>query len=251
MEIVVRECTTHSELDACVQMQREVFELPELEVSPRRHLIVTRQAGGWTLGAWHNNKLVGFVHQMVALHDGEVIGYSHMAAVAKEYQGSGIGARLKWAQREKALDEGKRLIKWTWDPLQARNAHFNLNRLGVTVRSMATNFYGTDYPNGMDNRADMGIDSDRLFALWDLNSSRVCELSKKGNAAISASVAQTIIIPANWTELARSNKREAREVQLRVRSEFQEAFSRDLVCAQFRRDETEPAYLLYKKNDLY
>ena len=62
-EIVIRECVTIDELDSCVRMQREVFGLPDLEISPRRHLIVSRQAGGWTLGAFVDDKLVGFVHQ--------------------------------------------------------------------------------------------------------------------------------------------------------------------------------------------
>src|ERR1041385_2869609 len=159
-DINIRECTTIDELDACVQLQRVVFGLPDLEISPRRHLIVSRQAGGWTLGAFVGERLVGFVHHLAAVRDTDIFGYSHMMAVDVAFQNKGVGARLKWSQRARAIAEGRKFIKWTWDPMQARNAHFNLNRLGVTVSHYAANFYGTDYPN----EPTVGIDSDRLFA---------------------------------------------------------------------------------------
>src|SRR5215216_6370932 len=106
--VVVRECVGVAEFDECVRLQREAFSLPDLELSPRRHLIVSQAAGGWTLGAFEGARMVGFVHHLVAVrHDGEVIGYSHMMAVAKGFQNRGIGARLKWAQRHRALAEGR------------------------------------------------------------------------------------------------------------------------------------------------
>ena len=67
LEVEVRECTTIEEFDACIRLQREVFGLPDLEISPRRHLIVSRAAGGWTLGAFADDQLVGFVHQIVGV----------------------------------------------------------------------------------------------------------------------------------------------------------------------------------------
>src|SRR5688572_18526130 len=120
-EIDIRECVTVDEFDQCVKLQREVFGLSDLEISPRRNLIVSRQAGGWTLAAFSNRSLrliVGFVlfffKQKTAY---EIIGYSHMMAVHKDYQNLGLGARLKWAQRERALSEGRSFIKWTWEPM--------------------------------------------------------------------------------------------------------------------------------------
>src|ERR687896_786286 len=162
-EIEVRDVATIEEFDKCIELQREAFALPELEISPRRHLIVTRRAGGWTLGAFAGPEMVGFVHHMIAVREpNEIIGYSHMMAVAKAYQNRGVGARLKWAQRARAISEGRNFIKWTWDPMQARNAHFNLNRLGVTVDSYGDNFYGTDYfadpAQAVENRP--GLQSD-------------------------------------------------------------------------------------------
>ena len=245
----VRECTTIAEFDACIELQREVFALPDLEISPRRHLIVSRRAGGWTLGAFHHDGLIGFVHQLAAVRrSGEIIGYSHMMAVRQESQNRGVGAMLKWAQRAKSLGEGKKAITWTWDPMQARNAHFNLNRLGVTVRDYGVNFYGTDYStsSAYDVERAQGIDSDRLFAEWELESPRVVALSEGRTPELRAAPVRTIEIPPDWYGLIRSDVTRARSEQLRVRREFEEAFSAGLVCRAFERDEEHPHYLLYE-----
>ena len=69
-EIRIRECNSIEELDSCVRLQREVFGLPELEISPRRHLVVSQQAGGWTLGAFTTgDRMAGFVHHLVAVRN--------------------------------------------------------------------------------------------------------------------------------------------------------------------------------------
>jgi len=248
-QAVIRECTTIDELDQCVRLQKEVFGLPDLEISPRRHLIVSRQAGGWTLGAFVKSRLVGFVHHLVAVRGPEVIGYSHMMAVDVEYQNQGVGARLKWAQRERALADGRTFIKWTWDPMQSRNAHFNINRLGVTVRDYAENFYGTDYflQPGLPPPDQTGIDSDRLIASWDIRSPRVTELARGGDGAnFFQTPIDAIEIPVNWISLVRSDVAFARKEQLRVRKAFKRAFASDLICAGFERGLECGRYLLYE-----
>ena len=250
-EIEIRDCVTMAEYDKCIQLQREAFALPDLEISPRRHLIVTRRAGGWTLGAFVGDEMVGFVHHMIAVKGAnEIIGYSHMMAVAKDYQNKGVGAKLKWAQRTRALAEGRNFIKWTWDPMQARNAHFNLNRLGVTVSSYGVNFYGTDYIT-MPREAEGGavLDSDRLFADWQLDSSRVALLAEGHIPKRESEPIATITIPPDWSSLIREDAAAARSEQLRVRAEFEAAFAAGLVCAGFDRDKTHPRYLLYKSDE--
>src|SRR5437773_3695892 len=198
----IRQVTTIEEYDACVRLQREVFGLPDLEISPRRHLIVSERAGGWTLGAFVEGALVGFVHHLAAVRENEIFGYSHMMAVAADYQNHGVGARLKWAQRERALREGRDFIKWTFEPGRARNAHFNLNRLGVVVRSYAVNFYGTDYSTNPAEKAAgaSGMDSDRLFANWELRSPRVEALAAQREYALGEPET-SIEIPADFSSL--------------------------------------------------
>ena len=247
-EVSVRECTGVEEFDECVRLQREAFALPDLELSPRRHLIVSGAAGGWTLGAFAGERMIGFVHHLVAVRGGgEIIGYSHMMAVARDFQNRGIGARLKWAQRERALAEGRAFIKWTWDPMQARNAHFNINRLGVTVRSYAVNFYGTDYSTlAGEFGVAHGLDSDRLFAGWDLREPRVESLAQGHAPEPAAAPSASVEIPADWTTLVKTDPAAARREQLRVRDEFRRALDSGLVCKGFARDAAHPQYLFYE-----
>ncbi len=246
-DIEIREVTAIEEYDACIRLQREVFGLPDLEISPRRHLIVSCQAGGWTLGAFVAGKLVGFVHHLAAVRGDEIFGYSHMMAVAAEYQDRGIGARLKWAQRARALSEGRDFIKWTFEPTRARNAHFNLNRLGVVVREYAVNFYGTDYVTNPAEKAAgvRDMDSDRVFAGWELRSPRVEALAAGADYSLPEPD-RTIEIPADYSALLKSDPAAGKREQMRVREEFLEALGDGLVCRAFERDAERPRYLFYR-----
>jgi predicted GNAT superfamily acetyltransferase len=139
--------------------------------------------------------------------------------------------------------------------MQARNAHFNLNRLGVTVSDYAANFYGTDYPvSPAPTVSDpSAIDSDRLFAQWQLESARVVALATGGVVSLETTnpkPAATISIPASWTKLCAENRIQAKEEQLRVRGQFQRAFAAGLVCAGFDRSQELPCYLLYERDQL-
>jgi predicted GNAT superfamily acetyltransferase len=246
-EITIRECNTIEEFDGCVYLQREAFGLPDLELSPRRHLIVSRAAGGWTLGAFVAERMVGFVHHLVAVRgNDEICGYSHVMAVAKDYQNKGVGARLKWAQRERALSEGRKLIRWTWDPMLSRNAHFNLNRLGVVVDTYADNYYGTDY----NAEQALGIPSDRLFATWHLDSARVRALASGTPAPIHAEPRASVAIPTDWSALLKQDPQRARDEQARVRAEFNKAFEQKLICAGFERGEQHSRYLLFDRQQV-
>src|SRR5215207_277045 len=253
-DIDIRECTTVEEFDRCVCLQREAFGLPDLELSPRRHLIVARSAGGFTLGAFDGEQMVGYVLNQIAVRRGretgaeETCGYSHMMAVAKEYQNRGVGARLKWAQRARVVAEGRRFIHWTWDPAQSRNAHFNLSRLGVVVRRYAVNYYGTDYSTvtGKVGRP-LGLDSDRLVAEWELDSPRVEALARGETPGPKGEPEASVAIPPNWGARVGEDPAAARAELLRVRAEFHAAFAAGLVCAGFARDPSAPRYLFYRK----
>ena len=244
----IREVTSIAEYDSCIKLQREVFGLPDLEISPRRHLIVSRMAGGWTLGAFANETLVGFVHHLAAVSGDRIFCYSHMMAVSAEYQNRGVGAKLKWAQRARALSEGRDFIKWTFEPMRARNAHFNLNRLGVVIREYAVNFYGTDYSTSPVERATEapGLDSDRLFASWDLRSPRV-EAFAAGDEYPLDVPDHVISIPADFSAVLKSDPALAKNEVLRVRREFLKALGEGLVCRAFERDAVKPRYLFYRE----
>lgn len=241
----IRECATLDELAACVDLQREVFALPEIEISPVRHFVVTRNAGGFSLGAFSGNELVGFVLSVPAFLRGAKAFYSHMTAVRAGFQGSGIGARLKWAQRERALELGVKFIKWTFEPVKARNAFFNLEKLGAIVTEYEENFYGVDYSTAGEEK--IGLASDRLFAEWHLESEKVERLADGDSFSEPASPCARITIPADWSGLVKRDQRLALQEQLRVRAEFLEAFANGLVGRGFLRDEQAPSYLLYER----
>lgn len=242
--IEIRECVTLDELSACVQLQRDVFALPEVELSPVRHLIVTKNAGGFTLGAYDADRLVGFVLSVPAFMRGERALYSHMTAVDKEYQSYGIGGRLKWAQRTRALEGGIRYIKWTFEPVKARNAYFNLEKLGAIVSEYEVNFYGVDYTTAPGQQ--IGLASDRLFAEWHLESEKVCALATGIHFEETRDTVAEIEIMPDWLGLVEQDAEKALAEQLRIRGEFQKAFADGFIGRGFRRDAIRPAYLLTK-----
>jgi predicted GNAT superfamily acetyltransferase len=244
-EINIRRCETLDELDACARLQKEVFALPDLEVSPRRHLVVTKSAGGFVLGAFAAERLVGFVLSVPGFRGEERFFYSHMTAVDADFQSLGIGAKLKWAQREQALGEKVNFIKWTFHPYQARNAFFNLEKLGAVIKAYAPNFYGTDYSTAYEQNGKIGLDSDRLFAEWHLKDEKVVAFSKGEEFTEKADVAATIEISNDWNDLIKDNPEKAVVEQQRVKEEFQKAFAKNLICRSFHRDDEKPKYLLY------
>ncbi len=244
-ELEIRECVTLDELAECVALQREVFALPEVELSPVRHFVVTRNAGGFTLGAYAGGRLAGFVLSVPAFLRGEHAYYSHMTGVRPEYQSLGIGAKLKWAQRTRALSEGVKYLKWTFEPVKSRNAYFNLEKLGATVSEYQRNFYGTDYATSPGSGRKIGLQSDRLFAEWDLESPKVTALAAGEKFVGLHEPFATITIINDWLSLVDSDPASALAEQMRVRSEFETAFARGLIGRSFRRDDERPAYLLY------
>ncbi|HEY0429685.1 MAG TPA: hypothetical protein VGC76_18025 [Pyrinomonadaceae bacterium] len=246
-EIEIREVTAVNELAECVALQRAVFALPEIEISPVRHFVVTTRAGGFTLGAFLGKKLIGFVLSVPAFSGNNKFFYSHMTAVRAEFQSYGVGARLKWTQREKSLEKGVEFIKWTFQPVQARNAFFNLEKLGAVVREYQPNFYGTDYSTAHEQGGNLGLDSDRLFAEWHLESAKVTALSKGESFSETGKIARTIEIPNNWNALVRANPRKAIAEQTRIKNEFQIAFAENLIGRTFERSETSLKFLLFQE----
>lgn len=244
-KVEIRECLSLDDLARCVDLQREVFALPEVEISPVRHFVVTKNAGGFTLGAFVDDDLVGFVLSVPAFLRGERAYYSHMTAVSSAYQSMGIGGLLKWAQRERSLEAGVKYIKWTFEPWKARNAFFNLEKLGAIVSEYAVNFYGTDY--GYAPEAKVGLASDRLFAEWHLESERVFALANGTIVAENKEPVSEILIPKDWQGLLKNDPRAALAEQERIRSEFQSAFSAGLVARRFVRDGDRPRYLLFSR----
>jgi predicted GNAT superfamily acetyltransferase len=167
--IGIRDIESIEEMGAVEDLQREVWRCADVDVVPRMMLHPAREVGGALVGAYDGARLVGFAFGFVGLERGRLVLHSHMLAVHPEYRGRSLGYRLKLAQRERALTAGIKLMTWTFDPLQSRNAHLNFARLGVTSDSYRLNYYG-DISTSPLHRA---TGTDRLWVTWQLDSERV------------------------------------------------------------------------------
>jgi predicted GNAT superfamily acetyltransferase len=166
--IAVRSLHSIDDFRRCVQITREVWGDSELETEPYVTFVIADHTGGQVLGAFDGDSLVGFTKAFVGLHERTPYLHSHMLAVLSSHRDRCIGRQLKLAQREDALRRDIRLIEWTFDPLETKNAHFNINRLGAISRRHIADFYGiTSSP------LHRGLATDRLLVEWHLESPRV------------------------------------------------------------------------------
>src|SRR3974377_222595 len=141
--VAIRPCHEIEEFEAMVDLEFEVWGFGERDVVPSQMYVVAAKTGGQVIGAFTGNKLAGFALAYPGIRDGRSYLHSHMVAVSPEFRDLGIGRGLKLAQREDALARGISLIEWTFDPLQCRNAYFNICRLGVVCRSYLVDVYGS------------------------------------------------------------------------------------------------------------
>lgn len=169
-----------------------------------------------------------------------------MTGVRAEYQGAGVGRQLKWAQRERALAEGVKFIKWTFEPVKARNAYFNLEKLGAIVTEYERNFYGTDYAIEPESGNQIGLQSDRLFAEWHLEGSKVTALAAGELFIEEGDPVAEVAIVNDWSNLVRSDPAAGLELQVRIRRDFEGALARGLIARGFRRGLDHPAYIFFK-----
>jgi len=242
--IVVRKCARLEEFQLCVDLQRAIWGEEDLEVEPATMFVVASQTGGQVLGAFDGDRLVGFTMAVVGLRDGVLYLHSHMTGVHDAYRNRGVGRMLKLFQRDEALGRGIRLIMWTFDPLEIRNAHFNLNRLGAICREYSQNLYGiTTSP------LHRGIPTDRLVAEWHLDSARV--VASLGDLATELSDAPVAIeLPAELERWKQENSPQVENVQNRLRSEFGRWFARGYAAVGVRTGASgAAAYLLQPWSD--
>ena len=223
-EIVVRKCEGMEEFHRCVELQRRIWEEADVEVEPATMFAVAAHTGGQTLGAFDGERLVGFTLAVAGLRGRSPYLHSHMTGVDSEYRNRGIGRMLKLFQREEALGRGIRLIQWTFDPLELRNAHFNLNRLGVICRDYLPNLYGVT-----TSPLHRGLPTDRLVAEWWIDSVRVKEILA-GNLPPANPGVQRISVAANISELKSRDRASGARVQALTRTHFLELFAKEYVA---------------------
>ncbi|MBI4421360.1 MAG: GNAT family N-acetyltransferase [Gemmatimonadetes bacterium] len=165
-----RPLSTHREYVECVEIQKETWGAGFTEVVPASVLMICQKVGGIVAGAFGpDDRLLGFVFGLSGFKDGRPAHWSHMLAVRTDLRGGGLGQQLKRYQRTLLLKLGVDLVYWTFDPLVARNAHLNLNRLGARVDAYVPDYYGAD----TDSELHSGLGTDRFIAVWRLRDARV------------------------------------------------------------------------------
>jgi predicted GNAT superfamily acetyltransferase len=218
--IVVRKCESLPELKRCCELQRQIWMEADLDVEPVTIMIVAARTGGVVLGAFDGDDLVGFTEAIMGLKSGQPYLHSHVTGVLEAYRNRGVGRMLKRFQREEALSRGIRLVQWTFDPLETRNAHFNLNRLGAICREFIPNLYGVT-----SSPLHHGIPTDRLLAEWHLDSPRVIARSA-GMTEPSAPSLETVRVPVELEQWKKTDSGKIAELQQRIGAQFTQLFAR-------------------------
>ncbi|RRR74542.1 MAG: hypothetical protein EI684_06765 [Candidatus Viridilinea halotolerans] len=262
--IEIRLLSSLAEFTACMQLQQAIWG--SFSTVPDHLLLTFQRNGGIVLGAFDvaqpAQPIVGFVFGFMGrTHDGQLKHASHMAAVHPAYRDSGLGAKLKWAQREQVLAQGITLMTWTFDPLLSRNAYLNIARLGATSRTYIRNIYG---PEPEDPQGE--LPTDRFWVDWWLNDERVVARSNGSAHLPSAAELRTcgpllnpdahtapaaphgaaclIQIPSDIAALKEQDMARARAWRYQVRALAEQAFAQGYHVSAFARDGDVGLFLL-------
>lgn len=247
------------------QLQRSIWNMDDIRVVPDNILITAHRNGGVLLIAYDHSlhtvptdpfdtadsadRMIGFVFGFVGLHEGKPKHCSHQAGVLRAYQNRGIGYRLKLAQRDYVLAQGIDHITWTFDPLESRNAAFNLRKLGAISTTYIPNIYGI-----MRDQFHAGLPSDRFQVDWYLTSPRVTDRIAHPRAPdpdadttllantpiISAMMRNTLPYPSedSSAQLLQMSENGIPHILVQIPSDFQAIKAADLSLAQTWRQHT-------------
>lgn len=163
-DVRIRELEHHREMAALEELFREIWAFTDAQVIPRIHFVGAALAGHQILGAYEGTRLVGGSWGFLCYDGNDLTLHSHITGVLPEHRGTGLGYELKMAQRSWCLARGIRLVTWTFDPLVARNAAFNLRKLRVIGVRFLPDFYGP-----MADHFNIGEPTDRLEVEWRLD----------------------------------------------------------------------------------
>jgi predicted GNAT superfamily acetyltransferase len=257
-KVELRLLTTLEDADRILRVM--VATWGEHQLVPREMIRALADSGNIPYGAFRGNELVGYVLGWMALDgDGPHV-HSHMLAVLPGSRSGGVGYALKLAQRAQALEAGYRVVRWTFDPLQARNGHFNLNKLGVQCDRFHRDFYGA-----MSDALNRGDRSDRLVVRWDLDRAIGSSTSPPGQhvdalrasgplevptpergeePALAAGGSLRVGIPADYAGLKERDPALASEWRDAVGDVLDRCFELGMIVVGFSRDPHGPGYVL-------
>jgi chorismate synthase len=192
-DLLLRPLASREDYEACTAFQEEIWGVGFNERVSGAILKVANRIGGLSAGAFdEKGVLQGFVFGLTGIEDGELVHWSDMLAVRAGLRDQGLGTRLKKYQRDVLLPRGVRRMRWTFDPLQSRNAYVNLAKLGILTGEYARDMYGdTGSP------LHRGVGTDRLVAFWEMDSDRVTKRLRGLDAPPDASIMEFLpmVIP--------------------------------------------------------
>jgi len=167
--LTLRSFSSAEDYQACVELQKEIWGRDFSDVVPLSILKINQKVGGVSAGAFApDGRLLGFVWGLTGIRDRKAFHWSHMLGVSPAARDLKIGERLKWFQRDLLLPYGVEDVEWTYDPLEARNAHLNLNKLGAEVKEYVEDMYAGE----MGSELARGIGTDRFIVRWRIASAR-------------------------------------------------------------------------------
>lgn len=219
-----------AEFEACVQLQKEVWGFDDSDLVPVRMFVVAHKVGGQVFGAYDGARLAGYALAVPGDRNGHLYLHSHMLAVAPAYRNAGLGRLLKLRQREDALARGIELMEWTFDPLEIKNAYFNVERLGAIARRYVPNQYGITSSSLHGN-----LPTDRLVAEWWLRSRRVQAVLAGAPPAPPASDIAEVAVPAEIDAWKRTDHARAAAAQAALREALRRAFAAGFAVLRYRR----------------
>jgi predicted GNAT superfamily acetyltransferase len=165
MELIIRMLRTVSDIEKIPELEKKVWQTDN--PMPVDQMLTAVKHGGIVLGAFFENRLIGFQYSFAGFDGQKAYVCSHMLATDPEFRHMKIGEKLKWAQRKEALKLGYDLITWTYDPLESINGYLNIRKLGAICSTYIENCYGD-----MQDALNQGIASDRFQVWWHIQGQR-------------------------------------------------------------------------------
>ncbi len=228
--IEIRELHERAEFDEAVDLQRLIWGFSDLETIPVRFFVVASKIGGQVFGAFDGSRMVAFLLAVPGIKGtGLQYLHSHMLGVLPEYRDHGLGRRLKLHQREHAIRNGFTLIEWTFDPLEPRNAFFNIQRLGAIVRRYVENQYGRT-----SSALHSGLPTDRFVAEWWLQHDRV-QQAIEAASSLPAHPVERHLLPIDIETMRRVEPELACAAQRNLADACHRAFAGGLAITGFER----------------
>lgn len=262
--VEVKELKTLNDLKELGEIENRVWGMPAL---PTHQTLTAIKNGGIIIGAYDNEKLIGFSYGFAGFNSGNSYLCSHMLGIDEAYRSRKIGEQLKQKQRTVAIDKGYTTIHWTFDPLETRNAYLNLSKLKGICDTYIENAYG-DMKDGINK----GIPSDRFEVHWYLTSPHVVNNTEiiadnptqinsitieNGLPQFSTSIDRpytdefyALDVPKNFQGLKKNNHDIALNWRYKTRIIFQDLFAAGYTAVKLIPRESTATYIFVKKEKL-